>query len=76
MKLEQADQIIKLVNQFVPEATVYMVNPYKYGDRWHDDSYAIKFGLFNVEISNFTLAVDYYGRMVGYDDTAIFGHTG
>mgnify|MGYP000854006011 FL=1 len=65
MTLQQADQIIRLVNRFVPEATAYMVNPFQYGEPKHDDGYAVEFGVFNTTITNFQLAIYYYGRLVG-----------
>ena len=73
MKLSEAEQIVTLVNDYLPESElVYMINPYFKEDDKHANGFEIVVDRFNTIVSDFQLAQCYYAVLV--DQTKTTNH--
>lgn len=65
MRLSEAEQIIKLVNENLPDdALIYLSNPFLKADVLHENGFELVFDKFNATISDFKLAQHYYAVLV------------
>ncbi|MFL2020548.1 hypothetical protein [Weissella hellenica] len=65
MKLSEAEQIVTLVNDYLPESElVYMINPYFKEDYKHANGFEIVVDRFNTIVSDFQLTQCYYAVLV------------
>ncbi|WP_419154480.1 hypothetical protein [Weissella bombi] len=65
MKLTEAEQIMQLVDDNLPDdELVYVSNPFLKDDVHHENGFELVFGKFNTTISDFKLAQHYYAVLV------------
>lgn len=65
MKLTEAEQIMQLVDDNLPDdELVYVSNPFLKADVLHENGFELVFDKFNATISDFKLAQHYYAVLV------------